>query len=281
MSAFRTLAATTAFAVLAGTAASAEVMLWRLDCGDVQVNYLNLFSDTNAYTDQSKSLVGSCYLVKHDDEYLLWDAGLPAGLKGAAQDPAAPVAPTLKSDLVEQLAQLDLTPDDIGMVGISHYHFDHTGQAPSFSNATLLIAEQDFSTLEMDPLPAYAQGFADPAPLQHWLSGGGTADKITADKDVFGDGSVMMLMAPGHTPGETMLMVNLAETGPVLLSGDVVHFEEQLANDGVPTFNYNRSQTLASIDRMKKLVANTGATLIIQHDPRHVDLLPAFPQAAK
>lgn len=259
----------------------AQLKLWRLDCGNIDVNFLNLFSDTNAYADESKSLVGSCYLIQHGEEYLLWDAGLPAGLKGAEQDPAAPIAPTLKADLPEQLAQLDLEPGDIDLLGISHYHFDHTGQAPSFENAKLFIGKQDFETLKMEPLPPFAQGFADPEPLAHWLSGDGEVEQTTGDKDIFGDGTVTMLTMPGHTPGETALMVKLPETGPVILSGDVVHFEEQIANVGVPTFNYDRAETLASIDRLTRLAENTGAMLIIQHDPRHVDKLPAFPEAAK
>ena len=275
------LAATLALSAGSALAATPEVKLWRLACGDIQVNDLNLFSDTKAYTGQKMALVGSCYLIKHGSDYLLWDTGLPAGLLGAAQDPEAPLAPTLKVDLPSQLAQIDLKPADIGMVGISHhYHFDHTGQAPDFPDATLLIAAKDLDTLKMDPLPAYAQGFADPKPLEHWISGGGKVDAVTGDKDVFGDGTVQMLMMPGHTPGEMALLVQLANTGPVLLSGDVVHFAEQLDRDGVPGFNYDRSETLASIDRLKKLVANTGAKLVIQHDPRDVAKLAAFPAAS-
>jgi N-acyl homoserine lactone hydrolase len=272
---------TTTALMLAAGAAQAEVKLWRLDCGDIQVNDLNQFSDTNAYPDTKMALVGSCYLIKHDGEYLLWDTGLPAGLKGAPQDPAAAMAPTLKADLPSQLAELGLTPEAVTMVGISHYHFDHTGQAADFPNATLLIGAKDIDTLKMEPLPAYAQGFADPAPLAPWISGGGKVEATTGDKDVFGDGSVVMLQMPGHTPGETALMVTLAKMGPVLLSGDVVHFAEQLDRDGVPGFNFDRAESLASIDRLKKLVANRKATLIIQHDPRDVAKLPAFPDAAE
>jgi N-acyl homoserine lactone hydrolase len=61
----------------------------------------------------------------------------------------------------------------------------------------------------------------------------------------------------------------------------VVHFAEQLDRDGVPGFNFDRAESLASIDRLKKLVANRKATLIIQHDPRDVAKLPAFPDAAE
>ena len=278
---FRPLALILATA-LAGPvfAATPEIKLWRLDCGDIEVNDLNQFSDTMAYTGQKMALTESCYLIKHGEAYLLWDTGLPAGLMGAAQDPAAALAPTLKVDLPSQLDQIGVKPADIGMVGISHYHFDHTGQAADFPDATLLIGAKDIDTLKMEPLPAYAQGFADPKPLEHWISGGGKVDAVTGDRDVFGDGTVRMLMMPGHTPGETALLVQLANAGPVLLSGDVVHFAEQLDRDGVPGFNYDRSQTLASIDRLKKLVKNTGAKLVIQHDPRDIAKLAAFPAAS-
>ena len=246
----------------------------------MQVNDLNAFSDTMAYTDQQKRLVASCYLIKHDDEYMLWDAGLPAALKGAAQDPAAPMAPTLKEDLPTQLQQIDVKPEDIGRLGISHYHFDHTGQAPAFANSTLVIGKQDIDALRQDPLPAYAQGFADPRPLQSWLKDGAKVEEITGDKDIYGDGSVVVLQMPGHTPGETALLVDLANKGPVIISGDVAHFHENLDSNGVPGFNYDRAQSLASMDRLKKLVENMDATLIIQHDERDVEKLPAFPEAA-
>jgi glyoxylase-like metal-dependent hydrolase (beta-lactamase superfamily II) len=91
----------------------------------------------------------------------------------------------------------------------------------------------------------------------------------------------MMLRAPGHTPGHSMLLVRLKEKGPVLLIGDAVHFHENYEHDGVPGFNYDRAQTLASIQRIKEIEKNLKATVIIQHDPRDIGKLPAFPAAAK
>jgi glyoxylase-like metal-dependent hydrolase (beta-lactamase superfamily II) len=91
----------------------------------------------------------------------------------------------------------------------------------------------------------------------------------------------MMLRAPGHTPGHSILLVRLKEMGPVILSGDAVHFHENYAQDGVPGFNYDRAQTLASIQRIKQIEKNLKATVIIQHDPRDIGKLPAFPAAAK
>jgi N-acyl homoserine lactone hydrolase len=80
---------------------------------------------------------------------------------------------------------------------------------------------------------------------------------VPLDKDVFGDGSVIMLYTPGHTPGHHSLLVKLAQTGPVLLSGDLMHFSKNYDSNGVPAFNTDRSQRLASLDRVKKIAAGS------------------------
>ena len=104
---------------------------------------------------------------------------------------------------------------------------------------------------------------------------------MAGDKDVFGDGSVIMLRMPGHTPGHYALLVRLKEMGPVLLSGDEFHFHEQMMNRDVPPFNWNRAATLASHDRFLKIAENLGATLIIQHEPGDIAKLPIAPKAAE
>ena len=101
------------------------------------------------------------------------------------------------------------------------------------------------------------------------------------DKDVFGDGSVIVLRTPGHTPGHSSLLVKLPQMGPVILSGDAIHFRENFDSNGVPAFNYDRAQTVASVERIKKIAANLKATIIIQHDARDIEKLPAFPASAK
>ena len=116
--------------------------------------------------------------------------------------------------------------------------------------------------------------------LATWLTGGGNVLPLPGDGDVFEDGRVIMLAMPGHTPGHSALLVRLA-SGPVLLSGDQYHFTEAVKNRGVPSFNHNRADTLASHDRFDRIAANTGAKVIIQHEPADVAKLPAFPASAK
>ena len=100
------------------------------------------------------------------------------------------------------------------------------------------------------------------------------------DHDVYGDGKVIVLNLPGHTPGHRGLLVRLA-SGPVLLSGDMYHFTEQVQRRGVPPFNTSRAETLASMDRFDRLGRNLRANVIVQHEPADVAKLPAFPQSAR
>ena len=261
----------------ASTVAQAEPgaaeKLWRLDCGTIHVNRLDAFSDTRSYPGQSRDLVASCYLIKDGDAYMLWDTGLPASARGAPNDPAQSMSPTLRKTIVEQLAELGLRPDQIGLIGISHYHFDHTGQAADFPKAKLVVGAADLAAMRSDA----ARG----KPVAPWLAPGAKVEGVEGDKDLFGDGSVVMVALPGHTPGHHGLLVRLPKTGMVLLSGDVAHFRENLETDGVPPFNTDRADSLAAMDRFRKLAASLKAVAVIQHDPRDVTKLPAFPKAAE
>ncbi len=245
---------------------AAEVTLTRLDCGN-GFNDQRRFSDTFAYSNPKVPFTFSCYVIKHGDDYMVWDTGYLPG--------SNPNAPTVT--LVEQLAQMGVKPEQVKFVGISHFHADHTGQLGSLPGATLLIGEREWAALTA----AKPMAGANVAGFTHWISGGGKVEPQAADKDVFGDGTAVILRTPGHTPGHQALLVRLKDKGPVILVGDAAHFHENYENNGVPGFNYDRAETLASLDRIKQIQKNLGATVIIQHDPRDVGKLPAFPAAAR
>ena len=249
--------------------AAPELTLTRFECGTPQAptDVNTRFSDTYAYNGLKLQFVYSCYLVKHGNDYMMWDSGQSMS--------AGAVAPKL--GLVDLLTQLKVNPEQVKYVGISHYHGDHIGQANSLPNSTLLIGKGDWDVLTSPKPPTGA----NPQLVSHWINGGGTVEPVPQDKDVFGDGTVIMLYTPGHTPGHHSLLVKLAQMGNVILSGDFVHFRENYDTGGVPIFNVDRAQSLASIERVKKIAANLQAIVIIQHDARDVAKLPAFPEAAK
>lgn len=255
-------------AALAQQPAVPELTLTRLDCGtSAAPSDVGRFSDVYAHQGLTLQIVYSCYLIRHGDDIMLWDTGqsMSAGV----------LAP--KASIVDQLASLSLRPEQVRWVGISHYHGDHTGQVASFPAASLLIGKGDWDVVTSAKPPPNV----NPAPFAHWIGGAGKVEPVPLDKDVFGDGRVIMLATPGHTPGHHSLLVRLRQSGAVLISGDLAHFHENYDSNGVPPFNTGRAETLASLDRVKKIVANTKALLIIQHDGRDVAKLPAFPAAAR
>lgn len=255
---------------------AAEVALARLDCGnEPQPVSVASFSDTFAYPDLKLPLTYSCYLIRHGDRYMIWDTG--NALDGAPEAP--------KASLVELLDRIKVPTGAIEYVGISHYHLDHTGQAASFPKATLLIGKGDWDVMSASQ-PPYGMDAKDFAVrrgrFEPWISGGGKVELLTRDrKDVFGDGTVMMINLPGHTPGHHGLLVKLEKTGYILLTGDVTHFHENYDSDGIPTWNADRADSLASLDRFKKIANKLHATVIIQHDPRDIAKLPAYPAFAE
>ena len=256
------------FFSLTAFAQAPEVALTRIDCGTGAKPTIvaERFSDTYAYSnDFALTFTFSCYLIKHGNEYMVWDTGFAPG-----SNPNAP-----KVGIAERLKELNVAADQVKYVGISHFHGDHTGQLAPFANATLLIGKGDWDGVNNKMPSANVDGFKD------FMGGSRKVEPLTLDKDVFGDGSVVVLRTPGHTPGHSSLLVRLKEKGPVILMGDLAHFHENYESNGVPAFNYDRAQTEASLERVKKIAANLKATIIIQHDMRDIGKLPAFPAAAK
>lgn len=246
--------------------------LYVFDCGQLRVADPGRFSLTMEEV-STLELSVPCYLVEHPGGTLLWDAGLSDALAGEAESAqssgsVARVTTTLRA----QLAELGYAPADIIYLAMSHLHYDHAGNANDFAASTWLVqrAEHDAAFGE-DP----AEFRFDPANYGALE----TAETVLldGDHDVFGDGSVVIKSAPGHTPGHQVLFVDLAEYGPVVLSGDLYHFPESRSLKRVPTFNYDAEMTLASMDRIEDFLIETGARLWIEHDIAENALLDKSP----
>ena len=257
--------------VAANAGEQPAVEMWRLDCGTIEIGSLDDYSDSFLYPDRSMTFTDSCYLIRSGDRYMLWDTGLPGALVGKQEENGTDRM-SLKRSVTRQLAELGVRPEQINFVGISHYHYDHTGQAADFANSILLIDRRDWDVVNARPDLS--------ANFTPWISGGSAVQTVTYDHDVFGDGSVIMLKTSGHTPGHRSLLVRLADRGPILLSGDAVHFRENWVRKGVPGFNTSRAESLASMDRLEDIAGQLGATLVIQHEPADVTKLAPFPEAS-
>jgi glyoxylase-like metal-dependent hydrolase (beta-lactamase superfamily II) len=168
---------------------------------------------------------------------------------------------TATRTLKAQLADAGYTPADINYLALSHYHYDHTANANLFARATWLVRQVERDVM----FPEKPNDLTQPATYAD-LRTSKTVIIKTADYDVFGDGTVVLKLTPGHTPGHQVLFVKLPKTGPVVISGDLYHYPEERRLNRVPTFDVDPRQTAASRAALDVFLNQTGAQLWIQHD---------------
>jgi N-acyl homoserine lactone hydrolase len=251
--------------------AGANVRLYAIDCGRIRVSDMSAFADTGELDGKSAAVVASCFLVRHRKGILLWDTGLSDKLAGLSPVQNGIFELRVGEGLVHQLETIHVAPSDVTYLAFSHMHFDHTGNANVFAAATWLLQRDEIAWAGAVPAPSGVDASSFD------ISRAARTQTIEGDYDVFGDGTVRILKTPGHTPGHSVLQITLEKAGVVLLSGDLYHSRENRKFKRVPRINVERADTLASIDRVERIVKNTKARFIVQHDEADFATLPRFP----
>jgi glyoxylase-like metal-dependent hydrolase (beta-lactamase superfamily II) len=236
-----------------------SVRLYIFDCGRLDI------PDPSAYRLKKEELASTpmsapCFLITHPKGTLIWDTGPVAD--GTFKNGVGTLryATTTKT-MTSQLAQVGYAPSDITYLALSHFHWDHVGNANLFAGSTWLTPKAERDIMFTDPpfTRTEPQNFTA-------LRTSKTVYITTADYDVFGDKTVIIKAAPGHSPGHQVLFLNLAKTGPVVLSGDLYHYPEERQRGLVPTTEFNVDQTVASRVTIEKFLKDTHAQFWIQHD---------------
>src|SRR3954467_4911954 len=259
------------------TAGFAE-KLYRVDCGH------SLANDESVWTPgenagKSIEFSSTCWLIKHKNQWVLWDTGVPQSTlkepKGWSTLPKL-IVYHLDKTITGQLADLGLKISDITYVVLSHTHGDHIGNVGLFPNSTIVmqraehkwIYSPDGANNNVNQLKALARKLmGKPKDLR----------LVDGDIDLLGDGSISLVSTPGHTPGSQSLLVHLRNSGFIILSGDVVHLEENFKKNIVPSLNTDNSASIKSMDRIRRLIATYQATLFINHDKTQTDTLKVLP----
>jgi N-acyl homoserine lactone hydrolase len=227
--------------------------LYVLDCGHISAPDQARWSP-GVNVGVPIELSDNCYLIHHAQGWFLWDTGLsdaiaanPDGVKAANG-----FKMTRAKTLAGQLQELGVKPSDIKGMAISHTHPDHVGNVELFPQVMLYVQKAEYEWPGEGGAPRFNPGHP--------------VTKLEGDHDVFGDGTVMILSTPGHTPGHQSLLVRLPKTGAVVLSGDAVHFKDNWDNRRVPSMNVDKDQTVASMQRIADILAKEHGQLWINHD---------------
>jgi glyoxylase-like metal-dependent hydrolase (beta-lactamase superfamily II) len=249
--------------------------LYVMDCGIITMMNPENYDLRPEEITGSGDFVTPCYLVEHRSGTLIYDVGQIPDAE-FPEDGSTAVAGVFASDrpLLPQLAAIGHAPEDITYLAMSHYHTDHSANANRFAGSTWIVqrAERDAMFGGEGPGLSQRANYSELKDAETILLDG-------EDHDVFGDGTVVIKFTPGHTPGHQSLFVDLANTGPILLAGDLYHYVEERTLDRVPGFDWNRDVTRQSRRQVEEFLLETGARLWINHDMALFDGLkisPAF-----
>ena len=263
---------------LANAAGTVDRM-YVLQCGESRTPDVSANWSPGVDVGVARDFSDNCYLIVHGNRLFLWDSGISDSV---AAKPEGVVAANglltlwVRKTLASQLEALGIAPTAITDVAFSHFHSDHVGNANLFTSATLYIQEPEYQAA-FGPDPGKFN--FNPA-LYNKLESNPRV-MLGGDFDVFADGSVMIISTPGHTPGHQSLLVRLPDRGAVVLSGDMVHFEKNWMNRVVPARNFNKEQSVQSMDKIAALLTRENAKLWINHDKTQSDAIPKAPAAVK
>jgi N-acyl homoserine lactone hydrolase len=163
--------------------------------------------------------------------------------------------------------EADVDPNDVDIIVFSHLHFDHCGGTNLIPNARVVVQEAEWRAGHQEQL--IAAGVYHPADFDL----GHDVQQIVGVHDVFGDGSVECVPTPGHTAGHQSLRVSL-DSGPVVLTGDCVYWQEMLEKMLLPPFGFDHEQQLESMRRLAEMRDAEGCKLLFGHDADQWSDLP-------
>ena len=253
--------------------------LYVMDCGLLTMSAPQLFNFTKEEIGEKQPFAVPCYLVVHPKGTLIWDVGvIPDAQIGKSPQGISTVTKTLKS----QLAEIGYAETDIKYLGLSHLHSDHTANANDFAGSTWLVHQKERDAMFAPPPPPGAgrgRGGPQASATYDKLKDAKTVILPESDYDVFGDGTVIIKYAPGHTPGHQMLFLRLKQSGPILIAGDLYHLPQEITMHRFPSFEFDKDQSAVSRQKAEAFLQESGARLWIEHDLATFTLLkksPAF-----
>ena len=198
------------------------------------------------------------YLMETDrGDRILMDTGFPPAYLADPDRPAQDGLPAFgrlldfRADQTAQgaLAALGLTPRDIALTILSHGHIDHVGSLHLFTHAPILMTVRE----RADPRPSY---FGTARPMD-WPD----ARYVLIDSDTPVCEGLTLIPTPGHTPGHLSALLDLPQTGPVILAADAINRATEPAEHFA-----DAEDPAAATSSADRLLALPGL-LIFGHDP--------------
>lgn len=249
--------------------AADQLEMYVFDMGTILVRQPELLNGGSSIKNPHH-FTNTAFLIRHPKGDLIWDTGYNDSIVyQPLGDATTAFYSSMTRGLEDQLEELGLSPRDIEYAALSHQHPDHSGNLGLFTGATLLLQAEEYDTLFHSSNSSFGH-------LKN-----NSKRRLGGNYDVFGDSSVVIIRTPGHTSGHQVLLVQLPETGPVVLSGDLWLFNLANKEQGVPLFNVDVDETERSRQKVLSLLEKEGAVLWVQHDSLQMSGIPHFPEVVR
>ena len=205
-------------------------------------------------------------LLRHRQANVLFDTGCHPSVADQAQERwggmAKVITPIMvpSDNVIAGLSALGLCPEDVDIVVNSHFHPDHCGCNVFFRNAEIIVHGSELAAARA--LDSAIRGYI-PCEWDHPMP----MRAISAEHDLFGDGRIMLLPLPGHTPGTIGALATLDRSGAFLLASDAVSLRTCLDRDIVPRNTWNADAFITSLREIRR-IEKAGANVVCGHDAR-------------
>ena len=254
------------------------LQIFSMPCGWLEFDSKLFFP--NRQRGQMITIPVPSYLITHPKGNVIFDTGVHCSVM---QDPVARLGAAVANsfasrskpgeEIVGQLAQFKLTPNDITYVINSHFHFDHCGGNEFFPQSTILVQKNELHAAR-DPELNKKTNF-DPKDWDHKLH----YQAVDGELDLFGDGTLVLFPTHGHTPGHQSLRVQVTKGTDIVITGDACYTKSNMDQNLLPLVATDREEMYRSLGKLRDLRDKAGATILYGHDPDQWKEIPHAPNA--
>jgi N-acyl homoserine lactone hydrolase len=217
------------------------------------------------------------YLIEHEQGRVLVDTGMHPGVRTDPRSRIGWVADLMHLELPEgedigsHLEAIGVDPGSLRYLVNTHLHFDHAGGNELIPNDVELVVQQrewqaGRDEREIETNVYNPADYDQPRPVL----------AVEGEHDLFGDGAVVLLPTPGHTPGHQSLRLRLDGTD-VIICADACYFADWMDTEVTPAYGFDKRQEIESLRRLRAL-RDAGAWMLYGHDPLQWATVPQAPE---